>query len=85
METFETRDLNLAAALITTGETYDSVRAEGNHAVFIFQVSEALERTTVAFYKRSLQVDAITFGECMRSAKAAALAARNRETGLVPA
>ena len=74
----ETRDLALAAALIANGDTLEAVVSEGSHAVFRFTDTVDLRRTVEQFYSRRLSVDAATFGEAIRSAKAAAMAARQK-------
>lgn len=74
----DTRDLSLAAALITKGHTLEAVFAEEGHAVFRFTATEELQGTVNAFYAHGLQIDAATFGEAIRSAKSAAMAARRQ-------
>lgn len=79
----ETRDLSLAAALIASGQSLETVISQGTFALFKFESTEELQPTVDRFYARRLQIDAATYGEALRSAKAAAMAAR-RAVGAAP-
>ena len=80
----ETRDLSLAAALIATGQSLETVVSQGTFALFKFEPTEELQPTVDRFYARRLQIDAATYGEALRSAKAAAMAARRQPVGAAP-
>ena len=72
----EVRDLNLAAALVASGIALASVEGRETHAVFVFEASERIGEIEAKFHARQLSVDAASYGEALRSLKAAAMAAR---------
>lgn len=69
-EKYETSDLSLVAALCCFGATIAAVeRGNGSRAVFYLHHEKGLEGLVRAFWAHSLQVDPLTYFNCLKEAK----------------
>lgn len=73
MEELAIGDLYALSALRTEG--FEPVRAaqDGHRVAWIFRATPELRATLSRFYARSMQVDALSFAEAIRSAKGEAM------------
>ena len=66
-------DLYALSALKSQGIEPSGVSQEGGRAVWLFTATNDVRTVLEAFYGRSLPVDALTFGEQIRTSKAEAM------------
>lgn len=67
---FETSDLALAAALLCVGVGIEAVdHVNPKRAVFIFKRLAGLDDTIQAFWQHQLQVDPLSYFNCLKEAK----------------
>ena len=68
-EYFESSDLSLVAALCCFGAVIDSVDRSSPRAIFSIQHEKALNALVEAFFAHTLQVDPLTYFNCLKEAK----------------
>ncbi len=69
-EYFETSDLSLVAALCSFGAKIEALeRNNGPRVVFYIKREKGLDQLVRVFYARELQVDPLTYYNCLRDAK----------------
>ena len=67
-ETEETTDLNYAAFLVASGFKFLKTPAPaGRYIVFLFKSTPELQEAKFNYFNRNAKVDALTFGEAIRS------------------
>ena len=68
-----TADLYLAAALMTCGHRPRQLIPDDRRTLFSFGPSASLHQLVSQYFSGTLQVDALTYAEALRSAKSAAM------------
>ncbi len=71
---YDTGDLYLAAAFLTTGHELAGIAHREERARFLFAPSDALAETARRFYAAQLPVDARTFADNLKALKQAMFA-----------
>lgn len=69
VDVYMTKDLPLAAALLSLHQRLLHLKSERDYFIFIFQNKETCEKLANAFLNRELKVDAKTYAESLRSLK----------------
>ena len=68
VETEETTDLNYAAFLVASGFKFlEPPTPHGRYILFTFKKTQELEEAKFNYFNRNAKVDALTFGEAIRS------------------
>ena len=73
MDELAVSDLYALSALRTKGVEPVRTAGDGRRVSWVFEESEELRETLQAFYSRALAVDALSFSERVRAAKAEAM------------
>ena len=66
---FETSDLSLVAALRCFGAVIEGVDHSSPRAVFSLRREKGLDQLVQAFFAHSLEVDPLTYFNCLKEAK----------------
>ncbi|MFA4846300.1 MAG: DUF5659 domain-containing protein [Patescibacteria group bacterium] len=69
METFETRDLNLAACIYASGVVLDETRRDVGVCFFVFRDVGRCERLMRAYYNGEAMVSAKAYADALRTLK----------------